>query len=120
MKGKLNMDEMTGNAPYIINEGDNSKDDKIALMAIEELLNKAKLKRVSRLKFEQISLMAKLYMFSDVFKENFTKKLADLILELQISTNGLGRKELVQLVQQRSDLFGEVVSKKQTSKDIFR
>ena len=54
-----------------------------------------------------------------MFGDTFTKQLGDLILQLQISTNGLGRKELVELVQQRTD-FGQFEGKQATSKDIFR
>jgi len=117
------MDDMIGNQEdqqynNIVNHDNRETNDQISLMAIEELLSKKKLKTISRLKFEQVSIMAKLYLFSNSFEDTFTKSLADLILQLQISTNGLGRRELVQLVQQRS-MFDEV-EKKQHSKDIFR
>ena len=88
-----------------INHDNRESNDMISLLAISELLDKSKLKSISRVKFEQVSIIAKLHLYTDTFGENFTEKLANLILELQISTNGLGRKELVQLVQQRSDMF---------------
>lgn len=92
--------------------------DEISLMAIGELLNKNKIKSISRIKPEQTSTIAKLYMFSKTFKSTFTKDLADTILQLQISINGLGRKELVQLVQKRVDMIEQ--NRIMTSKDIFR
>ena len=121
---KLKMEDMIGTNEEekynnIINNTDNrEQNDIVSVLAIQELLSKKKLKTISRLKFEQVSIMSKLYLFSDMFGDTYTKKLADLVLQLQISTNGLGRKELVELVQQRS-MFGEVEPKK-SSKDIFR
>lgn len=105
---------------YIINEAPDVQNDEISLKAIEQLLSIDSLKSVSRVKFEQVSILAKLTLFSEVFGTSFTKKLADLILELQISTNGLGRKELVQLVQRRDGTFDLQNGKPISSKDIFR
>ena len=121
---KLKMKDMTldtdeQNYKNLTNIDQRENNDMISLMAISELLNKKKLKTISRVKFEQVSIIAKLFLYADTFGVNFTKNLADLILQLQISTNGLGRKELVQLVQQRSDVL-ELMSQKRTSKDIFR
>ena len=120
---KLKIEDMTKTNPEqeqyqpMIDEGE-TPNDKISLLAIQELLNTKKLKTISRIKFEQVSIFAKLFMYSDTFGEVYTKKLADLILQLQISTSGLGRRELVQLVQQRSEML-EIPQQKQ-SKDIFR
>jgi hypothetical protein len=96
---------------------DNEVNDKIALKVVDELLDLTKLKTISRLKPEQISNIVKLYLFAETFKAPFTKSLADNILQLQISLNGYGRKELVQLVQQRAN---GIIEKPITSKDIFR
>ena len=119
---KLKLEDMTNqdnDDKYVINNQQESPSDLISLKAIEELLNMKKLKTISRVKFEQVPILSKLYLFSDTFGENFTKKLADLILQLQISTSGLGRKELVQLVQQRSDIM-DMMNQGKQSKDIFR
>jgi hypothetical protein len=121
---KLTMEEMTLNTDdekyrNLTNIDQRQQNDEIALKAITELLDIKKLKTISRVKFEQVAIIAKLYLYADTFSDNFTRKLADLLLQLQISTNGLGRKELVQMVQQRSDLFG-LQEVKKTSKDIFR
>lgn len=93
--------------------------DEISMAAIGELLNNKKLKANSRLKFEQVSLISKLFMFSEVFGEKFPKQLANLILELQISVNGLGRRELVQLVQQRNMML-DMQEQRKPAKEIFR
>ena len=120
---KTTLSEMTGrdehDPTYTQFVNDDPVSDLISLKAIDELLNMKKLKTISRVKFEQVPILSKLFLFSDTFGENFTKKLANYILELQISTNGLGRRELVQLVQQRSEL-SLMDQPKQRSKEIFR
>lgn len=124
VKKKLGFKDLTGkdedNIP--LDEGvpsiDSDGNDIISLMAISELVNMGKLKTVSRLKIEQIPNITKLYLFSQVFETDFTKILADNILQLQISIKGLGRRELVSLVQQRDNPSQEVV--KLSSKDIFK
>lgn|SRR5574344_266832 len=114
---KVTMDEMTGKNPVIINNDDsNPADDTISLVAVQELLKDKK--TTSRVKMEQVKILTKLYLFSSVFGTTVTKKLADNILQLQVSINGLGRKELVQLVQRRNDMTEGL--KPLTSKDIFR
>ena len=124
VKKKLGFKDLTGkdedNIP--LDEGvpsiDSDGNDLISLMAISELVNMGKLKTVSRLKIEQIPNITKLYLFSQVFDTDYTKMLADNILQLQISIKGLGRRELVSLVQQRDNPSQEVV--KLSSKDIFK
>lgn len=124
VKKKLGFKDLTGkdedNIP--LDEGvssiDSDGNDIISLMAISELVNMGKLKTVSRLKIEQIPNITKLYLFSQVFDTDYTKMLADNILQLQISIKGLGRRELVSMVQQRDNPSQEVV--KLSSKDIFK
>jgi len=119
----LSMEDMVGSeeSKYnaLINQDNRDRNDEIASKAIDELLNQKKLKTISRVKFDQVGILSKLYLFADIFDVDLTKNLADLILKLQISTNGLGRKELVQLVQQRTDIF-DMSQIKKSSKDIFR
>ena len=121
---KLTMEDMTkSNGENIesvvpFDDGE-SINDKVSLIAIQELLNLDKLKTISRIKFEQVTVITKLYLFTDIFDIPFTSDLAELILQLQISTNGLGRKELVSLVQQR-DFSTDTQGKKLTSKTIFK
>ena len=120
---KLDVKDMIGDKEQEYNQFTNidqrESNDLISMLANNELLDKKKLKTNSRVKFEQVSILAKLHLYTDTFGETFTRKLADLILQLQISTNGLGRKELVQMVQQR-DMFDMMQQKPKTSKDIFR
>ena len=119
----LSMEDMVGSeeSKYnaLINQDNRDRNDEIASKAIDELLDQKKLKTISRVKFDQVGILSKLYLFADIFDVDLTKNLADLILKLQISTNGLGRKELVQLVQQRTDIF-DMSQIKKSSKDIFR
>ena len=119
----LSMEDMVGSeeSKYnaLINQDNRDRNDEIASKAIDELLDQKKLKTISRVKFDQVGILSKLYLFADIFDVDLTKNLADLILKLQISTNGLGRKELVQLVQQRTDIF-DMSQVKKSSKDIFR
>jgi hypothetical protein len=105
---------------YFINEqSEPEPSDAISLKAIDELLNKKRIKTISRLKFEQIPIVTKLHLFADTFGTSFPKKLAENIMELQISVSGLGRKELVQLVQRR-DGYSDLIEQRSRSKDIFR
>lgn len=117
MAKKLELEELTNNN-LKVSMDDPQNNDLISMMAIQELLNLKKLKTITRIKPEQVSNISKLYIFSQTFNTGFTKNLADMILQLQISINGLGRKELVQLVQKREEMLTE--TKRLTSKDIFR
>ena len=91
--------------------------DIISIIATNELINSKNIKRISRLNPEQVMVLTKLFMFADTFKTSFVKTLATNILDLQISIKGLGRKELVQLVQRREMTLEEMSPK---IKDIFR
>src|SRR5690606_11667424 len=79
-------------------KSDNNATDVIKLQVANSLITNKNLKSNSRIKYEQVSHLSKLYLFSDIFEIDFIKNLADNILQLQISINGLGRKELVDLV----------------------
>jgi hypothetical protein len=121
---KLTLPQMTerdesDNTNIILNDQEPSvPSDEISLMAIGELLNLEKLKTISRLKPNQVANLTKLYLFAETFGVPFTKALADNILQLQISHEGLGRRELVQLVQQRSN--GLMFEPQPTKKGLFR
>lgn len=99
-----------------LQQSNDAYNDLVALLATQELTNLKKIKTVSRIKPEQVAILTKLELFASTFKINFTKKIAREILELQISINGLGRKELVQLVNQREN---DLLTNKK-AKDIFR
>ena len=122
-KKKLTMPEMTGKDPddntpaiNINNLDDDPQNDIISLMAINELTKDKK--TTSRIKPEQVPTLVKLYAFSSVFKTSFTKRLADNIMQIQVSINGLGRREYVNLVQRRMDQIQ--MERPISSKDIFR
>ena len=91
--------------------------DLINLLALQELTNSKKIKTNSRIKLEQVELLTKLYLFNDTFKTPLAKKLADLVLHLQVSINGLGRKELIQMVNTNND---NVLQQNKRVKDVFR
>lgn len=98
---------------------DNTPNDLISVIAVNELVNSKNIKRISRINPEQVNILTKLYLFSDVFNTSFTSLLANNILDLQISIKGLGRREMVQLVQQRTEPMDE---RKffNSNRDIFR
>jgi len=120
---KTNLSKMTG-----LNEEDQTyqqvinndpQTDEISKMVINKLLDQKKIKSNSRIKFDQISKIVKLFLFSKTFKDdNFSKSIGELMLELQISIQGKGRQELIQAVQRR-DMF-EMQPQTKQSKDIFR
>lgn len=121
MSNKIDLKNLTGKEndnTYVINNEPDIQGDEISLKAIEHLFDKKNRKVNSRIKFEQVSILAKLQMFGEVFETSFTKKLSDLMLDLQVSTHGLGRKETVNLVQRRDGIME--VPQTKTSKDIFR
>ena len=103
----------------IKNDSNSNITDLIKLQVTDNLLSIKNLKSNTRIKYQQVSHISKLYLFSDIFEVDFIKNLADTILQLQISINGLGRKELV-------DLVGKVYNTdlpeigKLTSKAIFK
>lgn len=117
---KMTQKEEEKEALPIFDDGE-SVSDKVSMLAINELLNLDKLKTISRIKAEQTPILTKLFLFNDVFNTPFTKDLANYILQLQISVNGLGRRELVSLVQQR-DMSIELnnAQNKISSKNIFK
>lgn len=92
--------------------------DLISLLAINELINEKNVKRVSRITPEQVNILTKLYLFGSIFDADIATAIADNILNLQISIKGLGRKELVQLVQVRNE--GRADELQFRMRDIFR
>lgn len=100
----------------LIAEGD-LNDNLMNYVILQELLDYNKLKAISRISKAQVPILTKLYLFSETFNTNFTKKIADNILQLQISIVGLGRKELVQLFT-RNDNRLEEQNKQQ--RDLFK
>lgn len=105
--------------PDELKNDNNNITDLIKLQVAESLISNKNLKSTTRIKYEQVSHLSKLYLFSDIFEIDFIKNLADNILKLQISINGLGRKELVDLV---GKVYNTNISEveKLTSKGIFK
>jgi hypothetical protein len=125
MSKKLNLTDFTGRDEnnikideLIEKQIEEAKDDLISLLALQELLGEKNLKRVSRIKDTQVPALTKLFMFGDIFQSDTATSLADYILNLQISIRGLGRKELVSLVQKRDDNIVEEIPL--TKKGLFR
>ena len=122
---KLNLTDFTGRDEnnikideLIEKQIEEAKYDLISLLALQELLGEKNLKRVSRIKDTQVPALTKLFMFGDIFESDTATSLADYILNLQISIRGLGRKELVSLVQKRDDNIVEEIPL--TKKGLFR
>lgn len=91
----------------------------VSLIAMNELTNRDKIKLTSRIKEEQVLILTKLNLFSEIFDIDFVKSLANNILELQVSIKGLGRKELVRVVN--SSIPDEIVKRGMFErKDPFR
>jgi hypothetical protein len=98
---------------------DKTIDDDLRLKVTNHLLDMTNNTLVnSRLNKSQINAIAKLLTFSRLYKNDFTLKLAYDMLKLQVSLQGLGRKELVRILQTTSDL--EQVDTKSSFKDVFR
>lgn len=98
---------------------DKNIDDDLRLKVTNHLLDMTNNTLVnSRLNKSQINAITKLLTFSRLYKNDFTLKLAYDMLKLQVSLNGLGRKELVRILQTTSDL--EQVDSKSSFKDVFR
>ena len=81
--------------------------DLVSLIAIQELTDLQKIKVITRLKPEQVPIVTKLYLYAETFNIPYMRTLADDICQLQISINGLGRKELVNVVNQSQPLIPE-------------
>lgn len=117
MSDKLGLKDLI--QPEQIKNDNNSATDLIKLQVAESLISNKNLKTNTRIKYEQVSHLSKLYLYSDIFEVDFIRNLADNILQLQISINGLGRKELVDLV---GKVYNTGVSEveKLTAKGIFK
>ena len=117
MADKLELKDLI--QPEVSKNDNNSVTDLIKLQVAESLITNKNLKSTSRIKYEQVSHLSKLYLYSDIFEVDFIKNLADNILKLQISINGLGRKELVDLV---GKVYNNDISEveKLTAKGIFK
>lgn len=93
-------------------------DDKLKLQVIGNLLDDKHKKTNSRLSKYQVNPLTKLYLFANVFQSDIAKQIADNILLLQVSLNGYGRKELVQILSTQESIPPQ--DQKIINKDIFR
>lgn len=114
---KLTLDELIDNS--IEEQVENNPSDLVSLIAIKEITNLDKLKVISRVKQEQVPILTKLYLYSETFDIPFVKNIADNILQLQISIYGLGRKELVSIVN-TSNQMTEQPKSILGKKEVFR
>jgi len=76
----------------------------IASKLIEELLSsQTNLKMKSDLTISQITNVTRAYIYAEHFDSQLMHRVADTLLELLISKNRLGRKELADLARSLSD-----------------
>lgn len=117
MTNKINLDNiLTTNDT----EQEISINDQLRLKVIDNLLDTDKNKKInSRLNKAQVHALTKLYLFADKYNNTFTSQLADNILLLNISLGGLGRKELVRILQTSQEQEIELQTKNIT-KEVFR
>lgn len=72
----------------------------------------------SRINKRQTLTLTKLFLFSDTFNNDFTSKLANNILKLQVSLAGYGRRELVEILKTTG--YTEELPLEPDKKSVFR
>lgn len=89
---------------------DDNLDEKIELISeqitkevLGHLFNQQNLKQNTRIKPEQISAMSKASVYAQTYNLPFLQDFINNIMQLQVSIHGLGRKEMVQMVQRIND-----------------
>src|SRR5690554_6149682 len=94
--------------------------DELREKAIESLFEDKHLFKNSRIKNSDIMKIARLKLYGDFYNLSLIDKLIKYILQLRISVNGLGRKEVVELV--KTDVFTSsiVEPSKNGSRGVFR
>lgn len=96
-----------------------NKDDELKQKAIETLFEDKHLFKNTRVKNNDIVKLARLKLYGDYFNLSLIDKLIKYILQLRISVNGLGRKEIVELL--KTDVFTSNLSELQNnSRGVFR
>jgi len=96
-----------------------NNNDELREKAIESLFEDKHLFKNSRIKNSDIMKIARLKLYGDFYNLNLIDKLIKYILQLRISVNGLGRKEVVELV--KTDVFtSNLVEPKSNSRGVFR
>ena len=93
--------------------------DELREKAIESLFEDKHLFKNSRIKNSDIMKIARLKLYGDFYNLTLIDKLIKYVLQLRISVNGLGRKEVVELV--KTDVFtSNLVEPKSNSRGVFR
>jgi len=93
--------------------------DELREKAIEALFEDKNLFKNTRVKNGDILKLARLKLYGDYYGLSLIDKLIRYILQLRISVNGLGRKEIVELV--KTDVFTSSLSDiKENSRGVFR
>jgi len=93
--------------------------DELREKAIESLFEDKHLFKNSRIKNSDIMKIARLKLYGDFYNLTLIDKLIKYVLQLRISVNGLGRKEIVELV--KTDVFtSNLVEPKSNSRGVFR
>jgi DNA gyrase/topoisomerase IV subunit B len=78
--------------------------EEIAIRIIDELLSsQTNLKMKSDLSNKQITAVTKAYVYAAHYNSPLVRNVADTLLELLVSKNRLGRKELTDLARSLSD-----------------
>lgn len=97
----------------------NDNNDELREKAIESLFEDKHLFKNSRIKNQDILKLAKLKLYGDYYNLSLIDRLIKYILQLRISVNGLGRKEVVELV--KTDVFtSNIMETKNNSRGVFR
>ena len=98
---------------------DLNNNDELREKAIESLFEDKHLFKNSRVKNNDILKLARLKLHGDYFSRSLVDKLIKYVLQLRISVNGLGRKEVVELV--KTDVFTSTITDiKENSRGVFR
>lgn len=98
---------------------DVKNNDELREKAIESLFEDKHLLKNTRVKNNDILKLARLKLFGDYYNLTLIDKLIRYILQLRISVNGLGRKEIVELV--KTDVFtSSLTDIKNNSRGVFR
>lgn len=94
--------------------------DELREKAIESLFEDKHLFKNTRIKNNDIIKLVRLKLYGDYYNLTLIDKLIKYILQLRISVNGLGRKEIVELV--KTDVFTSslVESPNNGSRGVFR
>lgn len=93
--------------------------DELREKAIESLFEDKHLFKNSRIKNNDILKLVKLKLYGEYYGLTLIDKLIKYILQLRISVNGLGRKEVVELV--KTDVFtSNLIETKNNSRGVFR